>query len=534
MPHAITPQCTRCNNCLPECPVGAIKLIGNDYWIDPTLCNDCRDTHSQPQCVTICPTSSPIPLPSKKGRYKAEIHTLTSPDLFPNRRNHSFASAIVIWELCNILAQQASLPWQIDESGCLYYERQINQGRGTLRFYLNNTARADLSLPADQARSQLAAFDIRAACLNLIFAAHATALEKPWEEEFVISDRQIEDYLSLDKRKDLNKLTKLTLIKELAQQACQITACIHWSQQGKIRQFTTPCSRIWHLVEIQHHLQEDELGCKQLTGLTLTIRAGVWSQHFLNRQGYHNHHAFYQYGTLPKSLLTEVMSHWQQHQGAIRMMLWLLFKTKIGKEQRVTVPTLMRIAYGEERIIQATLKRDPRKRLLRTFESDLEVLNHYGLKPTFDPITYPPELQPLWAKLSELPDDAEAAIEFWINDGSHGSRLTDASPRGKWNRLMNARILQFDLPSDWHQTSTSEGKNRHTGKGTSRRSYQVKSAVISGEQIVTARKRLGWSQRELAERTGKSQSWIRDIENGRFRAKHKDQSLLRQVLEIAD
>ncbi|WP_339366806.1 helix-turn-helix domain-containing protein [Gloeocapsa sp. PCC 7428] len=43
-------------------------------------------------------------------------------------------------------------------------------------------------------------------------------------------------------------------------------------------------------------------------------------------------------------------------------------------------------------------------------------------------------------------------------------------------------------------------------------------------------KKLGLSQRDLAQLTGKSQSWIRDIENGRFQAKLEDQMLLRRVL----
>jgi ribosome-binding protein aMBF1 (putative translation factor) len=40
------------------------------------------------------------------------------------------------------------------------------------------------------------------------------------------------------------------------------------------------------------------------------------------------------------------------------------------------------------------------------------------------------------------------------------------------------------------------------------------------------------SQRTLAEKTGKSQSWIRDIEKGRFQPKEEDQRLLRKVLEL--
>jgi hypothetical protein len=120
-------------------------------------------------------------------------------------------------------------------------------------------------------------------------------------------------------------------------------------------------------------------------GLTFRIQAGIWAKYFLNKQGCKDYFAFYQYGTLPKTLIHTVMSIWQQHEGATRMMLWLLFKTKVGAEQRITVLTLMRVAYGDEKINHCIVCRDDRKRLLRTFESDLEVLNHYGLKPVFDP-----------------------------------------------------------------------------------------------------------------------------------------------------
>jgi DNA-binding transcriptional regulator YiaG len=221
------------------------------------------------------------------------------------------------------------------------------------------------------------------------------------------------------------------------------------------------------------------------------------------------------------------MSIWQQHEGAARLMLWLLFKPRMGAEQRITVPTLMRIAYGEDRLLQATAQGEERKRLMRTFESDLEVLNRYHLTPVFDPDTYPPEIQPLWVKLAELPDDAEAALEFWINDGSRGTRLTDTAPRNKWQRLMQARLLKFGLPHDWAQTSPKPLKR----KAKHQKSQSAK-LPLSGAQVATARKTLQLSQRTLAEKMGKSQSWVRDIESGRLQVNEKDRPLLSQVLGI--
>jgi len=380
-------------------------------------------------------------------------------------------------------------------------------------------------LPVEAAQTAIASWDIRSACLHLIYAAYATSLERPWEQTFTVSDQEISDYLGLGKRKDLSKLAKLTLIKDLVEQPCKLLVTVDWSPQGRFSKITLPQSHLWHLIETQHHFQEDDLGCKHLTGLTFTVQAGQWAQFFLNRQGAKEGDTFYQYGTLPKSLLMNVMSIWQQHEGAARIMLWLLFKARMGTEQRITVLMLMRIAYGEQRVLKAASHREERKRLVRSFESDLEVLNRYQLQPVFDPLTYPLEIQPLWVKLADLPDDAEAALEFWTSDGSRDHRLTDAAPRDKWQRLMNARLLRFELPDDWMQQSLKLAKK--TSK--TRKQLQPKSS-LSGQQVATARKNLQLSQRVLAERLGKSQSWIRDIENGRLQLNEKDHAVLSELL----
>lgn len=529
MPYTIpNNSCVGCDNCRPQCPTGAIRIEDNEYWVDPGLCNNCEGFYSEPQCVIACPTKSPIPWQAKKGRCKVEPRDSTSLDLFSNGKNNPFASAIAIWEACNVLAQRTSLHWETDEEGYISYSRQVNQGRGAIAFHIQDPLKVN-----DKATdiAAIEGLDIRAACIHLIFAAYATALDQPWEQEFAIDERQIEKYLGMEKRKDLSKAAKLALMKNLVQQACSLTISIDWPQQGRINGFSITGSRLWHLVDIQHHFQEDNLGCKYLIGLTFKVKAGLWAQYFLNKQACKERTAFYQYGSLPKTLLTTVMSIWQQHEGAVRLMLWLLFKTKMGKEQRITIPTLLRIAYGEEKVALASRQREERKRLLRTFESDLEILNHYGMKPLFDPVTYPPEIQPLWAKLIDLPEDPDEALEFWTNDGGAETRLTDTGPRGKWNLLMNARILAFELPPEWEQ-QISESEKKKTRTAKAKKKPKATNDLL-GEQILQARKNLNLSQRELAKLTGKSQSWIRDIENGRLKAKLEDQILLRKVLNMA-
>jgi DNA-binding transcriptional regulator YiaG len=533
MTYKISNECSGCGTCLPRCPTDAISVDRGQFKIDPNLCNHCEGYYPEPQCIVHCPISLPVPTVAKKGRVKLiDSRPPTSPDLFTSgKKNNPFASAIVLWEACNLLAQAQSLPWQTDRDGKLTLLRNFARDRGKISLWLTEPASDDspIALSKINAKAVIDNLDIRSACMHSIYAAYATTLEKPWEQEFVISDRQIEDYLGLDKRKDLSKTTKLTLIKTIAQQPCSLMTSIDWPSQGRFKAFTIEKSRLWHLLGIQHHFQEDESGCKHLVGLTFRIKAGIWAKYFLNKERCQDGIGFYQYSSLPKSLLTAAMSLWQQHEGAVRMMLWLLFKTRMGQKQRITIPTLMRIAYGEEKILKAGSDREERKRRLRTFESDLAVLNEYGLKPIFDPVTYPPEIQPLWVKLAEIPDDADEALEFWINDGSNGNSLTDASPRGKWNHLMNARLLGFDLPSDWQQTKTTTKKEKHR---STKRQKSSSQPTLSGDQIAIARKDRGWSQRDLALRMGKSQSWIRDIENGRFRLKREDQASLREILEL--
>jgi len=531
MPHTIKTSCTGCESCQPQCPTGAIRLKDDQsgYWIDPTLCNDCEDL-AAPQCVSACGVGSLEPLPAKKGRCKSTTLPAAIPDIFLSGPTTPFASSMVIWEACTVLAQRQGLPWQPDAAGCLSYGRSVLRGRGELAFRLaTDPAAPDLRpLSAAAGRSELAEFDLRATCLHLIFAAYATTVERPWQTPFVLNNQHIEQYLGLEKRKDLTKLEKLTLIKTWVHQACQILVGLRWPRQGAVPGFDLAEGPVWHLQDTQYFFEEDPQGARHLIGLSFTVQAGPWAEHFLNSQGYRQQSGFYQYGHLPQSMLGAVMSHWQQHDGAMRIALWLLFKLRLGGDQRMTVRMLLRIAYGETRVVEATTVRGAHKRLLKTFECDLEMLHHYGLKPQFDPETYPAEIQPLWAKLARIPDDADAALEFWADDANQALSLTDRAPRDKWQRLLNARLLGFELGEDWQKVA------RRTNPKPRRRKMTPKpsAAPMSCEDIRRARQEQNLSQRSLAKRLGKSQSWIRDVEKGRFNISLADQRRLQQVLDL--
>jgi DNA-binding transcriptional regulator YiaG/Pyruvate/2-oxoacid:ferredoxin oxidoreductase delta subunit len=524
-------ECTTCNLCEPTCPQGAIKPNDDDngYWIDPTLCDDCADEEA-PLCEDVCSETAVVPLKPKKGRCKSTLLPAAIPEIFLNGKTNAFASSMVVWESCNILAQRLALPWQPDAQNQLCYRRPVNRGRGTMQFRLASDPSAARLQPMETEAGLMVLnrFDPRAACVHLIFAAYATTLNCAWEESFTLNDQHIEQYLGLDRRKDLTKLDKLTLIKNLVHQSCQLMVSLDWPRQGRVPGFAIAEHPVWHLQNTQYFFEEDGHGYRHLIGLSFTIQTGIWAKHFLNKRDYRRQEAFYQYGTLPQSLLSEVMSRWQQHEGAIRLLLWLLFKLRLGGDHRMTVRTLLRIAYGEERVIEATTIRGAHKRLLKTFENDLEAVYFYGLKPIFDPETYPLEIQPLWVKVAQIPDAADDALEFWADDANLEQSLTDAAPRDKWQRLLNARLLGFELSEEWQQTIRRTTPKRRRNPKVIASSEQQ----LSSEAIKAARQRLNISQRALADRLGKSQSWIRDIEKGRFTASSEDRALLKEALEI--
>ena len=533
MAHTVRDQeCTTCDICEPTCPQGAIKPKEDErgYWVDPTLCNDCKDEPA-PLCESSCSVEAFVPLQPKKGRCKSTLLPAAIPDIFLNGKTNAFASSMVVWESCNILAQRLSLPWQPDAYNRLCYRRPVNRGRGTMQFRLASDPSAQSLIPMETegAIAALSLFDLRATCVHLIFAAYATTAGCAWEESFTLNDQHIEQYLGLDKRKDLTKLDKLTLIKSLVHQACQLLVTLDWPRQGRVQAFSLEEHPVWQLQKTEYFFETDTKGYRHLIGLSFTVQAGIWAKHFLNKREYRRQGAFYQYGTLPQSLLSEVMSHWQQHEGAVRLLLWLLFKLRLGGDHRMTVRTLLRIAYGEERLLEATTVRGAHKRLLKTFEHDLEAIYYYGLNPIFDPETYPPAIQPLWVKVAQIPEGADDALDFWADDANLAQSLTDAAPRDKWQRLLNARLLGFELSEEWQQTiKRTPPKRRRSTKVIP----QETANNLTSSTIKEARQRLKLSQRALADRLGKSQSWIRDIENGRFTANLEDRERLRQMLKI--
>lgn len=448
---------------------------------------------------------------------------LTSPSLFADGKTDRMASALVIWGASDILTQKQNLTWALDSEGKLCLVRSAINNKGEIHYWVTDINDLSNEHPATLAGAAALAvietFDIRAACMHLIYAAHATKLTRPWEQEFTIDDRQIEEYLGLNKRKHQTKTEKLALIEKLASQPCQISTFISWPAQGKLQGFTVSETRLWHMLEIQRHYQGNLFGSKELVGLTFRVKAGHWAKYFLNGTGAKDKQAYYQCGTLSKDLLQRVIRIWQHNPGAARLLVWLLFKTKFEQRYPVTGQTLMEAAYGSERVQQARKGENKklRAKLAERFETDLLTITENNWVLYFDSETYPPEIQPYWA------------------GRGNGSR-----PKGYFERILTGRVWIM-APDELRSHSPHRQKRSLFQVAQSKRQLsqnQLTAKIadeieLTGSQVKAIRTAKGWTTRQLSECSGISQSMISMIETGQRSISRVNLERLRAAFELS-
>lgn len=505
-------------------------------------------------------SQSKLSKPSRRGRHQSIKRPVTSPDIFPDGTINRMASNRLIWEGCNILTQAENLGWVQSEDGSPVYESSVAKGKGFVSFWVTNDlfSKYPAALEGEAALALIEQFDIRAACMHLIYAAHATQLDRPWEQSFVLSDSQLERYLGLDQNRNFkNKQQKLQLMLELAKQPCHLLVYVSWPDQGKVKAFNISRTWLWEIAEPVMHFQEcleDEdgkaVGEKQLVGFTLRIRCGYWAQYFLNQERIQDKLGYYEYGILSQGLLTDIMSTWHHHEGAARLMTWLLFKTKVNRNSPLIIETLMKVAFGEKLVEDAKAGFRQRSKLVRLWLTSLKVLIEKGWRLTPDPDTYPMQY---WiesqesAPLAQIPDDPEQAAAFWAEDATKakGQRLTDLTKRTRqsfdqlltsklWIQPPSAIAEKLDAIDEYRKpqrgkftakaasTLASLSENAEAvlsanvldKKGKSLGSTGKAPTEVTGELVKQQRAARRLSQRDLASLTGISQKMISMIENG--------------------
>jgi DNA-binding transcriptional regulator YiaG len=483
---------------------------------------------------------------NQRGRYPAFPRPATSPNLFPDGMTNRVASNRLIWESCNILTQGEDLGWLQDEKGLPHYKSLVAKGKGCVSFWLTEDLHTEhpALLESEAALALIEQFDIRAACMHLIYAAHATQLERPWEQSFVLSDRQLEGYLGLDRNKKLNKQQKLEQMLEWAKQPCRLLVYISYPSRGKVPMFSVSRTWLWEIAEPILHFQNcftddqnNSIGSKKLIGFTLKVRCGHWAEYFLNEERRRDQLGYYECGILPKQVIRDLMGMWHHQEGAARLMTWLLFKTRVNCTSPITVETLMKVAFGEAALQEARTDPNERKRMVRKWLSVLRSLLSKGWQIQPDPKTYPPQYwveSPEAQSLEQIPDDPEDAISFWTEDANapRGKQLTDTKRRvpGSFEHLLTGR-LWIDPPGNIMQNPASVPKvdRISTSKltkvaGTS--TLSTSGIIQSGAQLKQFRIARGWSQADLADYLDRSLSWVKMVESGKRQIQSIDQSKL--------
>lgn len=413
--------------------------------------------------------------------------------LFPNGKANKAALSVVMRGVAEVLSQKMNLPWKaLASNNTLSYE-QINSGKGKICYYITDnpeTPQPD-TLVEETALNVIEQFDPRACAIHLIYCALAANLDKPWEQSFVIDDKQLLEYTGLVRRRDLCKHEQLSILYELLRQPAQILARIVWPKQGKVGAFTVADLKIWDITVLRDY-QTDKAGNTKLVGLKVIGKAGAWAKYFLNKSDYH-----YSTGVITKKTVQKLFSIGKQNIGAARMLVWLTFQVQPGKQDSVMGKTLMEIAYGAEKVSMVEQDRQLRRSLADDFETDLKVVKDAGWHVEVNQGT-------VWLK-SEHPTKR---------------------PIGYWNDLLNT-TLRIQLPTD-AQEYLALPENQYIVNNTE----NVPKQPPTANAIREARKAKGWSRAAFAQRMGKSISWVDAIETGHRQVSQKDLPKIIDELEL--
>lgn len=123
----------------------------------------------------------PAPKSAKGSANVAKDRPATNPSLFIEGDAAPLASFLPLWEASNILTQRKHLPWVMDPDGKLCYTRDVDDGQGVIYFWVaeNTEDEHPATLAGAAALAVIDNFDIRAACMHLIYAAYATQVDQP-------------------------------------------------------------------------------------------------------------------------------------------------------------------------------------------------------------------------------------------------------------------------------------------------------------------------------------------------------------------
>jgi DNA-binding XRE family transcriptional regulator len=391
--------------------------------------------------------------------------------------------------------------WESGDDNEPTFRKQFSQGRWVEHYILD----ADPFSQYPEKLAQKAAwkiirqFGLSAAYIHLILAAYAMEQQRPWLEVIRLKGSDLIKTLGQDRRTDLTKAQKLNEVARQAQLVGSLGVWVVWSQ-GPLELNVRTC-RMWD-VAIDLHGQLGLSGkVLEPDEITITVRPGLWTEKFLNREGQKEGTALMQFGYLAKQTLK--INPYRKPLAA-KLAVWLTIMSRIRETFRVE--TLLRELEPKESLNKAHNDRNARYDLKRRWDAALLELHKLRWRVEFDPETYPEDIQPDWAL-----EDSTLTIKRKL-------------PRGYWRQLLNAKI-SIRQPEPISQLIAA-------GIERPREKPRVQTARLTGAQVKESRRAKGWSQRDLAATIGKSAMWVSLIERERLKMQPKDQKFLCEVLQM--
>jgi hypothetical protein len=250
------------------------------------------------------------------------------------------------------------------------------------------------------------------------------------------------------------------------------------------------------------------------TELFITVGANDWVRPF---QDLENYRSLYEYGLLAKSTL-QINPYQNPIAARLAVLLTIMIRIKIDGEYKVGT-LLKRIGYLSEiqlQELQRTGNRYKRKELIEQWDNALLTLQDLGWQISFDAVTYPESIQPIWVLPEHKNIEGQRRPNGWLNIWLEAKVIIKPTEKIQEKlEAINAPALPISkLKSDSEpkfKTVLPESEHSHTSEQKTT-ALENSQNLIPGWALEEALRLRGWTKSHLAEQMGLQKSlpgkWI--------------------------
>jgi hypothetical protein len=376
-------------------------------------------------------------------------------------------------------------------------------------------------------------FNPEVAYMFLVFASCATDLEQPWSGAFTIRGTDLIKTFGWSNRTDLSLGKKLKKLGTIAQQVAHLSITINKLDLKRMK-YSAEIQAMWQLklqytgqlsLVLEHnHPSKIDHEFDDPTELFITVGANDWVRPF---QDLENYRSLYEYGLLAKSTL-QINPYQNPIAARLAVLLTIMSRIKIDGEYKVGT-LLKRIGYLCEEQLQELQSKSgyvKRMKLIEQWDNALLTLQDLGWQISFDVMTYPESIQPVWVlledKVKEKNKEEVRRPRGWLNVWLEAKIIIKPTEKIQEKlEAINAPALPISQTKpDFKQknktiltkSKDSEIQNSHINNKEESISVENQQKLIPGWALEEALKLRGWTKSYLAEKLNLQKSlpgkWI--------------------------